>query len=586
MATVMDIAEFTCETDVCSICMEQYKDPRCLTCFHTFCVECLRTFVSTATSEGKFQCPLCRSEVMLPEGGVSAFPVNVYADAKIKKQSHAKEERCGVCEQRAINLCRECGVLFCEPCTKPHRYLPISRSHLLISLDDSSEGKRLFSRERFCEKHKNEKMEFFCKPCTKVICRNCKITNHDGHKTVDISDVVEEARLRLSEAKDELEKCLPQTNSSYDALETKHKHITHVLNKAKTKINTSADKLIEMVNESRNKAIDKVTVLEKSNKGKSNDASSEYKQKQSFLRSQIDHIDDVLKNGLDCDVMTAATEMTERMGVIKKEVTLTTDEFTDTMRRSSIRNRRTSELQSLQCAINNIIRCPLQGLPKDPIIKVINSYDTRIRKIGSITLTESSKAWIVIEKNIYNYFSYIFIKTLVLYCIKTTVLESMCELHVNFSHIEDRGITQVLKEYISKNKNANIPKEECKNLKKEYPHKDVNNNGDRCWVDSQKNRVGIELSDGLFVHLTYSPFAASNQPFSPCDVCWGKKDEVYIVDQGSKSIVLYSVTEGFLKALFIPNLDPCFDPSAVVMDGEGHLWIGEVNGRLSICEVE
>ena len=57
----------------CGICLESFKQPRCLPCLHAFCHDCLETFC-----EGKNQilCPVCQKPTTVPEEGVSGFPVH------------------------------------------------------------------------------------------------------------------------------------------------------------------------------------------------------------------------------------------------------------------------------------------------------------------------------------------------------------------------------------------------------------------------------------------------------------------------------------------------------------------------------
>ncbi|CAG2257275.1 TRIM2_3 [Mytilus edulis] len=65
----------------CSICLQCYNQPKALPCLHTFCEGCIEDYIKKFTGTGnqgsvQFPCPICRLEVTLPEGGVSAFPYN------------------------------------------------------------------------------------------------------------------------------------------------------------------------------------------------------------------------------------------------------------------------------------------------------------------------------------------------------------------------------------------------------------------------------------------------------------------------------------------------------------------------------
>jgi len=51
---------------VCKICLDSYKNPKCLACLHTFCEQCIDNHVNSESSYKKysdyreFTCPLCR----------------------------------------------------------------------------------------------------------------------------------------------------------------------------------------------------------------------------------------------------------------------------------------------------------------------------------------------------------------------------------------------------------------------------------------------------------------------------------------------------------------------------------------------
>ncbi|KAK6172339.1 hypothetical protein SNE40_016019 [Patella caerulea] len=67
----------------CSICHRQFTKPKALPCLHTFCEECLRSYIaSNPDSEharGGVPCPACRQTIYIPAGGVSELPDNPLA---------------------------------------------------------------------------------------------------------------------------------------------------------------------------------------------------------------------------------------------------------------------------------------------------------------------------------------------------------------------------------------------------------------------------------------------------------------------------------------------------------------------------
>ena len=52
----------------CSICLSAFNEPKTLPCDHTFCRECLQTYIDKENVEESFTCPLCRRKTKPPDG--------------------------------------------------------------------------------------------------------------------------------------------------------------------------------------------------------------------------------------------------------------------------------------------------------------------------------------------------------------------------------------------------------------------------------------------------------------------------------------------------------------------------------------
>lgn len=98
----------------CSVCIENYNDPRTLPCGHSFCLGCLKTILSGGRKV--FKCPVCRAHTRVPRGGVgqftTAFLINSLKDA-MKRTEEEKSE------------CR----LYCEDCQQLLTYELAATSH-------------------------------------------------------------------------------------------------------------------------------------------------------------------------------------------------------------------------------------------------------------------------------------------------------------------------------------------------------------------------------------------------------------------------------------------------------------------------
>ena len=61
----------------CPICLSFFKDPKNLTCSHTFCKGCLETLLESHGNQDVMLCPTCRGETSVPEGDVGKLQSNI-----------------------------------------------------------------------------------------------------------------------------------------------------------------------------------------------------------------------------------------------------------------------------------------------------------------------------------------------------------------------------------------------------------------------------------------------------------------------------------------------------------------------------
>src|ERR1043165_7938387 len=62
----------------CPICLDTFKDPKCLPCIHTFCLRCLQKYGKDKSEGDEIACPLCRQEFKIPVGGFDKLPNNFF----------------------------------------------------------------------------------------------------------------------------------------------------------------------------------------------------------------------------------------------------------------------------------------------------------------------------------------------------------------------------------------------------------------------------------------------------------------------------------------------------------------------------
>ncbi|KAL3890136.1 hypothetical protein ACJMK2_002429, partial [Sinanodonta woodiana] len=179
----------------CSICMDSFKNPKLISCHHSFCCKCLEDYVQVNLHNGCFNCPICRTSIHLPESGISGFQTNFYIDTDTKENFP-----CEICGPKnvASSRCLDCEENLCQSCCFVHEKSKATRHHKisdLVTLDPEMKGK---IRQRvFCDQHPEEEIKLVCRDCKVPICFMCKAVQHDTHPTKALADAAAEVKMTL-----------------------------------------------------------------------------------------------------------------------------------------------------------------------------------------------------------------------------------------------------------------------------------------------------------------------------------------------------------------------------------------------------
>ena len=252
----------------CSVCLDDFKDPKVLPCCHTFCKKCLEKIQSKGDTKGAISepgkppanhsandqcgtthnkevtvvmltCPQCRAQHKLTGGGVEGLLTDYAIEDeldKIKSSSYQEEKvksslRCGLCESTdpVVSFCNDCFLPLCEFCQKAHQRLKPYYGHGVKSIDEVDSqllSKREIKRTSHfvCSKHPTQVPQIFCSSCDELVCCECVIEGHTGHKFVGINS---ETRLamekKLSDASSSVCTVLEEFKKDLEYVETVEK---------------------------------------------------------------------------------------------------------------------------------------------------------------------------------------------------------------------------------------------------------------------------------------------------------------------------------------------------------------------------
>ena len=204
----------------CSDCCKLFKEPKTLSCLHTFCEKCLSDYIArlpvepdpqTGHSQTKVPCPLCKNVQELEEADVTHVPTNssfknmvslLTLEESVRKASGSDPDRavrkCEECtfEDKAMAFCKTCNQHLCEECSRQHKRSKKYTTHEVLDLETiSSNSSQIVTHKTWkCTKHDSKAVDcnFYCETCDEIICSRCAIIEpHGNHKKYEASNIID-----------------------------------------------------------------------------------------------------------------------------------------------------------------------------------------------------------------------------------------------------------------------------------------------------------------------------------------------------------------------------------------------------------
>ncbi len=191
---------------VCSICLDQYNEPKILPCHHSFCKECLTLVPLELNNENyTLRCPTCREQTQLPGKDATTFPASFLINSLLEVQ-HKKEK---ISEKS--NICEEHG----KPC------------------------------------------DVFCEDCDKAICHHCLLRQHQKHSNSLLTDSYSRNIQLITKLLSQINNGVVSLETASTVLEKTDKEIVEQERLVERDVNSVADEKIYQINQCRQKLLQK-----------------------------------------------------------------------------------------------------------------------------------------------------------------------------------------------------------------------------------------------------------------------------------------------------------------------------------------
>jgi len=179
---------------LCPLCSDIYRQPKILSCQHSFCADCIESHYEMDENERPYRflmsytrdlsCPVCRARTPLPNGGVRRLPDNFLVanltdviSRRTPSMLHHGSPTCDICSRApaarrassdsnltssaslssvlgggggrpAAVKCLDCVKMLCEECAERHRTTKVTAHHGLFTI--------CVERDVECKTHKGE----------------------------------------------------------------------------------------------------------------------------------------------------------------------------------------------------------------------------------------------------------------------------------------------------------------------------------------------------------------------------------------------------------------------------------------------
>uniref|UniRef100_A0A2C9K4L2 RING-type domain-containing protein n=1 Tax=Biomphalaria glabrata TaxID=6526 RepID=A0A2C9K4L2_BIOGL len=189
----------TCGTCLCTY-DGQDRTPKLLPCSHTVCRNCLERIIAAQTLDtGSFRCPICRENIHIPQGGVSAFPPSFIVNQLLDLMAQQRRDiipKCSAHPTQELLFCETCDIVFCVQCVEGNHIGRGASEHTVIpfAIAIKRMSEILLYKAHLCIKNLNSAYEAVSEELRQLELSVDKTLDSINRSFQDVMAVVEKRR--------------------------------------------------------------------------------------------------------------------------------------------------------------------------------------------------------------------------------------------------------------------------------------------------------------------------------------------------------------------------------------------------------
>ena len=386
----------------CPICHDLFQEPKILPCCHYYCKGCVQKLAWRAGANQPFACPECRSDTFLPENDPDRLPTAFFVNRMIElhskmEKAHGKGEAlCEECEEyKAVAFCRQCTEFICDNCVKVHKRMRLFSEHKVVMIEELKKGgaKQILiniAPPPKCKVH-GEPVKIYCYECKHLICRDCVIDDHAGHKYEFVKKAAPAIKQKVAERLISLKVVHVNLCDADKSVKSTKSDIESQGASAVDKIEQSFQQLHDLLEQRKREMLEEASSLVK---GKLDALSVQEKgidMASGTIQSLVDFVERNIENATDEELMEVHAQLLNRIDEETKKHQQSSGELEPVEEADIVVEVRCAEELRKLCREQAIV----MKLPVDPAKSTVQGdgfKSAEINKLSKVTLhTKSPK---------------------------------------------------------------------------------------------------------------------------------------------------------------------------------------------------
>ena len=315
----------------CSICLDNFKQPKLLPCFHIFCKSPCLERLEVQDREGKsLHCPTCRHLVRLPDHGVAGLQTDFHIDhlfeirESLIKAKESQKTSCEKCKKfQATGFCRDCRKFVCDKCTEVHQMWEDFAGHKIVGMNEvlADATKLLPTKKQVprCKKHSSMELKIYCESCSELICSDCTVRIHQGHNFDLVGDVFPKHKEEIVSSLKPVRENLDKVNIALKVFDTRAKEINDQRETVEADINREIDQQHQILDQRRVQLVGSLDMLTQQNLKGLATQRDHVEVLHAKMSSCLEYAEGGLETGIEGEVIAMKALVVERIEQITAE---------------------------------------------------------------------------------------------------------------------------------------------------------------------------------------------------------------------------------------------------------------------------